>query len=124
MLFKKAFVDDVLAGRKRQTVRLKPPRVKPGRSYAVQTSYYAASLGRIRVTGVRASTLRRLSRAEAARLKPLRLRIETVRSGDTERTFAERMVVPELSLEWFRTLNALEPGEFLRPGRRVKLIEE
>ena len=69
-------------------------------------------------------SIRRLSRAEAARLKPLRLRIEIVRPGDTEHTFAERMVVPQLALEWFRTLNALEPGESLRPGRRVKLIEE
>ena len=69
-------------------------------------------------------SVRRLSRAEAARLKPLRLRVETVRPGDTERTFAERMIVPDLPLEWFRTLNALQPGESLRPGRRVKVITE
>ena len=69
-------------------------------------------------------SLRRLSPAEAAGLKPLRLRIETVRPGDTERTFAERMIVPDLPLEWFRTLNALQAGEFLRPGRRVKIITE
>ena len=69
-------------------------------------------------------SVRRLSPAEAADLKPLRLSIRTVRPGDTERTFAERMVVPDLPLEWFRTLNALDPGESLRPGRRVKVITE
>ena len=69
-------------------------------------------------------SVRRLSQAEAARLKPLRVRIETVRAGDTERTFAARMMVAEYPLEWFRTLNALRPGESLRPGRRVKVITE
>lgn len=69
-------------------------------------------------------SVRRLSQAEAARLKPLRIRIETVRRGETERTFAERMMVAEYKLEWFRTLNALQPGERLEPGRRVKIVTE
>ena len=69
-------------------------------------------------------SVRRLSETEAGRLKPLRMRIETVRPGDTERTFAARMMVDEYPLEWFRTLNALQPGEPLRPGRRVKVIAE
>ena len=69
-------------------------------------------------------SVRRLSKAEAARLRPLRMRIETVRPGDTVRTFAARMMVDEYPLEWFRTLNALQPGEALKPGRRVKVITE
>jgi len=61
MLFKKDWVDAVLTGRKRQTIRLKQPRVKVGRTYAVQTSYYSPALGRIRVTAVRQCTLASLT---------------------------------------------------------------
>ena len=88
--------------------------VTPGRLSAERSTAYRRAT----------HSVRRLSRAEAARLKPLRIRIETVRPGDTERTFAGRMIVPDHALEWFRTLNALAPGERLRPGRRVKVISE
>ncbi len=66
MLFKKEFVAAVLRGDKRQTVRLKRPRVHPGRTYAVQTSYYSPALGRIRVTGVRRCTLAGLTERDLA----------------------------------------------------------
>jgi predicted Zn-dependent protease len=33
-------------------------------------------------------------------------------------------MVAEYKLEWFRTLNALQPGERLEPGRRVKIVTE
>jgi hypothetical protein len=64
MLFKQELVADVLAGRKRQTVRLKRPRVSVGRSYAVQTSFYSPSVGRITVTGVLPCTLGGLMRRD------------------------------------------------------------
>ena len=61
MLFKKEWVEAVLAGRKRQSVRLKQPRMTVGRTYAVQTSFRSTSVGRIRITGVRACTLAELA---------------------------------------------------------------
>ena len=64
MLFKKDWVDAVLDGRKRQTVRLKQPRLKVGRTYAVQTSYYSPAVGRIRVTAIRQCTLGSLTAAD------------------------------------------------------------
>ena len=57
MLFKKEWVNAVLNGRKSQSIRVKKPRVKIGRSYAVQTSYYSKSLGRIQIIDVRPCTL-------------------------------------------------------------------
>jgi hypothetical protein len=64
MLFKKDWVDAVLDGRKRQTVRLKQPRIKVGRTYAVQTSYYSPAVGRIRITAIRQCTLGSLTQAD------------------------------------------------------------
>ena len=84
MLFKPAYLDDVLSGRKTQTVRLKQPRLKVGKTYAVQTSFRSRALGRIRVTGVRQSTLRGLTRNDLdAEGWPGRPRVEF------ERSFAE-----------------------------------
>jgi hypothetical protein len=64
MLFKKEWVDAVLDGRKRQTVRLKQPRLKIGRTYAVQTSYYSPARGRIRIIAIRQCTLSSLTDAD------------------------------------------------------------
>lgn len=67
MLFKKDWVDAVLSGRKRQTIRLKRPRVRVGRTYAVQTSFRSRGVGRIRVVGVRECRLADLSAADLRR---------------------------------------------------------
>ncbi len=69
-------------------------------------------------------SFRRLSAAAAAALKPLRLRVVRVRSGDTPQSLARRMAVENFALERFRVLNGLRPGEALQPGRRVKIISE
>ena len=61
MLFKPEWVQAVLRGQKRQTIRLKQPRVLVGRTYAVQTSFRGRAQGRIRVTDVRRCTLRDLT---------------------------------------------------------------
>ena len=64
MLFKEEWVDAVLTGRKRQTLRLRQPRVKVGRTYAVQTSFRSTSRGRIRVTALRRCTLAGMTEAD------------------------------------------------------------
>lgn len=69
-------------------------------------------------------SFRRLSAAEAAVLKPLRLRVIRVRAGDTPESLARSMAVEDFALERFRVLNGLRPGERLAPGRRVKIISE
>ncbi len=69
-----------------------------------------------------ADSFRRLSAAEAAELRPQRIRLVTVRSGDTIDTFARQMAVDQLPREQFLTLNGLDRGRELIPGERVKII--
>jgi predicted Zn-dependent protease len=69
-----------------------------------------------------AQTFRRLGPGESARLRPFRLKIVTVAPGDTPRSLAARMPLGENSLDWFNTLNGLEPGAVLAPGQRVKTV--
>ncbi len=69
-----------------------------------------------------ALTFRRLADGERAQLRPFRLKVITVSSGDTPRSLAARMPLGESSLDWFNTLNGLEPGAALQPGQRVKTV--
>lgn len=69
-----------------------------------------------------AVTFRRLSAAEAGRMTTRRVDVVTVRRGDTVSSLAGRMRVDKFPEERFRVLNALEPGEQLQPGQKVKLI--
>jgi len=65
-------------------------------------------------------SFRRLSAA----IKPLRLRVVTVRAGDTPETFAEQMPFAEYRLERFLALNGLPYGARLQPGQRVKIVAD
>lgn len=69
-----------------------------------------------------AQSFRRLNQAERAQLRPFKLRIITVAAGDTPQRLAARMPLGENSLDWFNTLNGLEPGAALQPGQRVKTV--
>lgn len=69
-----------------------------------------------------AQTFRRLGPGERAQLRPFRLKIVTVAPGDTPQRLAARMPLGENALDWFNTLNGLEPGASLRPGQRVKTV--
>ncbi|MFQ5566030.1 MAG: M48 family metalloprotease [Paracoccaceae bacterium] len=69
-----------------------------------------------------ARTFRRLSAAEAGRLREKRISIVAVRGGDTPERLARRMNFDDYRLERFRVLNGLRPGEPLRAGERVKLV--
>ena len=64
------------------------------------------------------------SAAAAAALKPLRVRVITVRPGDTSKSLARSMTVEDFPLERFLVLNGLGANEPLAPGRRVKIISE
>ncbi|HSO41639.1 MAG TPA: M48 family metalloprotease [Rhodospirillales bacterium] len=66
-------------------------------------------------------SFRRLSAAEAAAIRPMRIEVVTVRSGDTMQSLASRMATP-LPLETFRAINGFGAGERLQPGREVKII--
>jgi predicted Zn-dependent protease len=67
-------------------------------------------------------SVRRLSAQEAAAVRPRRIDVVTVKSGDTSDKLAARMAYDTLQLERFRVLNALPAGENPRAGSKVKLV--
>jgi predicted Zn-dependent protease len=69
-------------------------------------------------------SFRRLSLAEISSAKPLRLKIVTVRAGDTVETLARRMALIDRQVERFRVLNGLEPHDRVKPGDQVKIVVE
>jgi predicted Zn-dependent protease len=80
-----------------------------------------APAGRGRVFDTLYGSLRRLSEREAALLSGQKIELLTVRGGDTIEKLAQRMSVRE-KLPLFLMLNALDPGQPLEPGRKVKVI--
>jgi predicted Zn-dependent protease len=70
------------------------------------------------------STFRRMSPGESAALKPLRIRVVTVKAGETVQTMSGRMLGTDRKAELFRLLNGLTIGATLTPGQRVKIVAE
>jgi predicted Zn-dependent protease len=68
------------------------------------------------------NSLRRITPAEAAAIRPRIIHIETVRPGDTVQSLASRMAYRNFKLERFLSLNGLAPNSPLVPGRKVKLV--
>jgi predicted Zn-dependent protease len=75
-------------------------------------------------TGLRRTTysFRRLSPAEASRLRPLVLRIVTVQRGDTVGSLARRMPYSDFKLERFEVLNGISRNDRLRRGQKLKMV--
>lgn len=67
-------------------------------------------------------TMRRLTAAEAAAVKPRHIQVITVRNGDTIASLSAKMAYSSYQSERFLTLNALTAGAALRPGQKVKLV--
>jgi predicted Zn-dependent protease len=71
-----------------------------------------------------ASSFRRLSAEELRNVRPMRIDIATVRSGDTLQSLAGRMALADDKLERFLILNGFDANNAPRPGDRVKIIVE
>jgi predicted Zn-dependent protease len=67
-------------------------------------------------------SMRRLSAQDAAAIKPRRLEVVTVRSGDTIASLAGRMAYSNYRTERFQTLNRLSAGQALSNGQKVKVV--
>jgi len=67
-------------------------------------------------------SLRRITPAEAAAIRPRVIHVETVRPGDTLQSLASRMAYRDFRLERFLSLNGLAANAALKPGQKVKLI--
>ena len=69
-------------------------------------------------------SFRRMTLAEIEAARPLRLKVVTVRPGDTAEHLAARTATTDRVLERFLVLNGLQPGQALKPGEQVKLVVE
>jgi predicted Zn-dependent protease len=69
-------------------------------------------------------SFRVLSSAEKAALKPLRIRVVTVRPGQTMGTLAAQMVGVDRKLDLFKVLNAIGPAGNVSTGDKVKIITD
>ena len=67
-------------------------------------------------------SLRRLSAAEAAAIRPRMIDVVTVRSGESMTTLANRMAYNDLKAERFMVLNGLTSSSRLVPGQKVKIV--
>lgn len=105
--------------------RLVAIREQPGRTYRFVFLSRPESTAGLSA-GYRETTysFRRLSDAQAQAVKPLRIRVVTVRQGDTVESLAQRMAVDPYKVETFRIINGLQPKETPAPGTRVKLIAD
>jgi len=69
-------------------------------------------------------SFRRITQREAAAIKPLRIKIATVRPGDTAQGLAAGFPFERFRLRWFDTLNGHRPGQKLIPGAKIKIVVE
>jgi predicted Zn-dependent protease len=67
-------------------------------------------------------SLRRISPAEAAAIRPRVIHVQTVGPSDTVQSLASRMAYPDYRLERFLSLNGLASNAPLVRGQRVKLV--
>jgi len=68
------------------------------------------------------NSLRRITRAEAAAIRPRIIHVVTVKPGDTLQSLASRMAYRDFKLDRFLTLNGMTANSRLVPGQRVKLV--
>lgn len=93
--------------------------------FAPDQAFHIVALTPAGGTGVFTSlfqSVRRLTAQEVAAIKPRRVDVITVKSGDTIEKLAARMAYSDYRVERFTVLNALKPGEALTPGRKVKIV--
>lgn len=67
-------------------------------------------------------SFRRLNDAEAASIKPRRIKVVQVKAGDTLASLSNRMAYSSYRMERFLALNGLSSDSALRPGDKVKLV--
>lgn len=68
------------------------------------------------------NSLRRISNAEAAAIRPRVIDVVTVQRGDTVQRLAGRMAYRDFQVDRFMALNGLNANSPLVPGQKVKLV--
>jgi predicted Zn-dependent protease len=68
------------------------------------------------------NSLRRITQAEAAAIRPRIIHVVRVKPGDTLQSLASRMAYRDFKLDRFLVMNGLTANSRLAPGQRVKLV--
>jgi predicted Zn-dependent protease len=68
------------------------------------------------------NSLRKITRQEAAAIRPRIIHVVTVKPSDTLQSLASRMAYRDFRLDRFLVLNGLTANSRLAPGHRVKLV--
>lgn len=95
-----------------------------GRLYRLTGLYEPGDRAAAAALAKAAASFRPLSRAEAARAEPLRIRIHRIVPGDDVAAMADAMPVGAASRARFDLINGLRPGRSLRVGDAIKLVGE
>lgn len=97
--------------------------------YSATRAYHFLLVTPLKLVDKLAEGLRRMTYSfaripddEVDKIKPLRLKVVTVRRGDTATSLAQKMAFEDHQLDRFLTLNGLGTGNELRAGDRVKLV--
>lgn len=72
--------------------------------------------------GTMVDSLRRISAAEAAAIRPRVINVVTVARGDTIQSLSNRMAYRDFQVDRFMALNGLAANSPLVPGQKVKLV--
>ena len=68
------------------------------------------------------ASMRRMSTAEASAIRPRKLQVVTVKSGETLQSLASRMAYSDKPLDRFLVLNGLSASTRLTAGQKVKIV--
>ncbi|BCP55281.1 metalloprotease [Kaistia sp. 32K] len=99
-------------------------RVGPNATYRFIFANESDTPGLAQAATETVQSFRKLSPQEAAALKPLRVKLVTVRPGDTVDSLARRMNGVDRPTDLFRVLNDLKDGAPLKPGDTLKIISD
>ena len=69
-------------------------------------------------------SFQRMSEREAAAAEPLSVRLKAVEPGETVESLARGMPFEDFHVERFRALNGMRPGQSLRVGQLVKIVDD
>ncbi|WP_421927031.1 M48 family metalloprotease [Neoaquamicrobium sediminum] len=95
-----------------------------GEVYRLLTAAPAASTALDAIASQVGSSFRTLTAAEKASLRPLRVRVVTVRAGQTVATLAAQMQGVDRKIDMFRLINAMSSGATVSAGSKVKIITD
>ena len=94
-------------------------QMEPNKAFHFMTLTQAGQAG---VFNGMFGSMRRISASEAGSIRPRKLSVVTVRSGDTVQSLAARMAYTDAPLERFLVLNGLNANSRLAAGQKVKLV--